>query len=155
MCGVAIKQSSQRHIRRHTYQWVTQFSSGYAILVPGYKFRGWQLETLGYTRTIGGRRGMSYYINWWESEKCLILQRISKGRFAAFWNVWSQNKSLNKTVSKEQALYAHLDFHSNHKFVGRLSTYDVFIQITHVISLVLLLLLLLLLMLLMMLMLFV
>ena len=36
------------------------FSSGYAILVPGYKFRGCQFEIPGYTRTIGGRRGLSY-----------------------------------------------------------------------------------------------
>ena len=32
-----------------------KFSSGYAILAPGYKFRGWQFETPGYTHTY--RRG--------------------------------------------------------------------------------------------------
>ena len=36
------------------------FSSGYAILALGYKFRGWQFETPGYTHTVGGRRGLSY-----------------------------------------------------------------------------------------------
>ena len=34
-----------------------KFSSGYAILAPGYKFRGRQFETTGYARTLGGRRG--------------------------------------------------------------------------------------------------
>ena len=36
------------------------FSSGYAILVPGYKFRGWQFLIPGYTRTVRGRRRLSY-----------------------------------------------------------------------------------------------
>ena len=40
--------------------WFYNFSSGYAILVPGYKFRGWQFEIPGYTCTVGGRRGLSY-----------------------------------------------------------------------------------------------
>jgi len=39
-----------------------KFSSGYAILVPGYKFRGCQFEIPGYTRTAGGRRGLSYLL---------------------------------------------------------------------------------------------
>ena len=39
-----------------------KFSSGYEILAPGYKFRRWQFETPGYTRTVGGRRGLAYYI---------------------------------------------------------------------------------------------
>ena len=39
-----------------------KFSSGYAILALGYKFRGWQFETPGYTHTVGGRRVLSYAI---------------------------------------------------------------------------------------------
>ena len=35
------------------------FSSGYAILVPSYKFRGRQFEIPGYI-TVGGRCGLSY-----------------------------------------------------------------------------------------------
>ena len=35
------------------------FSSGYAILVPGNKFHGGQFEVPGYTRTVGGRHGLS------------------------------------------------------------------------------------------------
>ena len=46
------------------YHRVIQFSSGYAILVPGYKFRGCQFEIPGYTRTVGGRRGLSYKVHY-------------------------------------------------------------------------------------------
>ena len=42
------------------YHRLHNFSLGYAILVPGYKFRGCQFEILGYTRTVGGQRGLSY-----------------------------------------------------------------------------------------------
>ena len=42
------------------YQRVTQFLLGYAMLVPGYKFHGWHFESPGYTRTVGGLRGLSY-----------------------------------------------------------------------------------------------
>ena len=42
------------------YHRVSQISSGYAILAPGYKFRGRQFEKPGYTRTVWGRRGLSY-----------------------------------------------------------------------------------------------
>ena len=38
--------------------WLHNFSSGYAILVPGYKFRVLPFEISGYTRTVGGRRGL-------------------------------------------------------------------------------------------------
>ena len=42
---------------------VHKFSSGYAILAPGYKFRGWQFEKPGYTRTVGGQRGLWHACN--------------------------------------------------------------------------------------------
>ena len=41
----------------------TILSSGYTILVPGYKFRSWQFEIQGYTRTVGGRRGLWHACN--------------------------------------------------------------------------------------------
>ena len=37
-----------------------KFSLGYEILAAGYKFHGCQFETPGYTRTVGGQRGLSY-----------------------------------------------------------------------------------------------
>ena len=46
--------------------------TGYEILAPGYKFCGWQFETPGYTRNLGGLRGLSY-----QSYTCHIFFLVS------------------------------------------------------------------------------
>ena len=62
ICNLVLKfhnpmsKSTKRHIGGHN------LSSGYAILVPGYKFRECQFEIPGYTCTVGGRRGLSYTV---------------------------------------------------------------------------------------------
>ena len=79
--------------------WVPQFiigfqkiSSGYEILAPGYKFRGWQFESPGYTRTLGA--GVVCHILdflcskklcntvWYTLENILVL-------YKCMWGMWA------------------------------------------------------------------
>ena len=48
------------------------FSSGYAILVKGYKFRGCQFEIPGYTHTVGGRPAWSVILHECDKEDIAI-----------------------------------------------------------------------------------
>ena len=61
ICNLVLKFYRQNLSSGHNFiVGFHNFSSGYAILVPGYKFRGCQFEIPGYTLNVGGRRGLSH-----------------------------------------------------------------------------------------------
>ena len=69
---------------------------GFAILAPGYKFRGCQLEIPGYTRTARGWRGLSYAIQVQNQFK--ITQK--RGSHTTFWLKLKINETHDASVER-------------------------------------------------------